>query len=447
MSYIENQHNNEECLQYVDTPLGTKVVDMIKEFASLSTILRIFGAATVIAAMSLFLMQSWDMGDDINRYFLLLGQTLLLSVGGFGLSFILKENKGARVFFGLGLLSVTVNMTTLGAILYSTLSFGGTATGIPEFAQWSASGIGSVIPAIGASIIMLPIVFFSFMIFARNSAKLLSVLFLVSNALLLIPLRDSILVSMVVIIGVFMPIVVLAKNMQKDRLLRTFEGYFAMMTVFVPSVIIIVRNVWFYQVDEILRATLALTAYVALRFMTKALDKNEEKSDMRYLWDFISLILAVFVALPIFQMLNGLSSLAFAYSLPAFMFLFLNMDIAKRSNSSAYAIIGALTLMGVHIFLLINVPSFLSAIFTIAAGAVLLKQGVALKEKSIFVFGVIMVVVGIIFQIYRIVAVVDVSAWMSLAIIGAFTIVLASVTERYGAIAKVKFTKWTESVF
>ena len=91
------------------------ILDKIKRVASISEILRIIGACAVIASMSMFLLQGWSSGNDIARYFKLLTQTGLLAGAGLGLSFIIKEPKGARLFFGLALISIVSNFTILGA--------------------------------------------------------------------------------------------------------------------------------------------------------------------------------------------------------------------------------------------------------------------------------------------------------------------------------------------
>ena len=69
--------------------------------------------------MSSFMLQDWGSANDIQHYFMLLMQSALLAGAGFAMSYLLKENKGARIFFGLGLISVTANFTILGALVFS----------------------------------------------------------------------------------------------------------------------------------------------------------------------------------------------------------------------------------------------------------------------------------------------------------------------------------------
>ena len=66
---------------------------MIKQFATLSRMLRIIGAFSVVASMSVFLLQDWGNSNDLHRYYLLLSQSVLLAIGGFSLAFLqMKTN-------------------------------------------------------------------------------------------------------------------------------------------------------------------------------------------------------------------------------------------------------------------------------------------------------------------------------------------------------------------
>ena len=58
------------------------IAESVRNFATLSEALRILGAAVLVASMSVFLLQGWNEGNDINRYLLLLAQTGLLSAAG-----------------------------------------------------------------------------------------------------------------------------------------------------------------------------------------------------------------------------------------------------------------------------------------------------------------------------------------------------------------------------
>ncbi|MBT8441752.1 MAG: hypothetical protein KJO76_05135, partial [Gammaproteobacteria bacterium] len=117
------------------------IMASVKNFATVSEALRILGAAVLLSSMSMFLLQGWNEGNDINRYLMLLAQTGLLAGAGFAMSHGLGEAKGARVFFGLALISIPANFTILGALLYSVIQWDGGLTTYPSFATWQIDDI------------------------------------------------------------------------------------------------------------------------------------------------------------------------------------------------------------------------------------------------------------------------------------------------------------------
>ena len=155
-----------------------KLIDSIRNVATVSELLRFLGAAVIVASMSLFLLQGWGEGNDIRRYLMLLAQTGLLAGGGFAMSYVLKEAKGARIFFGLALVSVTANFTILGALIYSVFQLDHALTTYPGFATWQIADIaGTGLVTLGALVVLVPIALFCFMVMATQSAKDLTLAF------------------------------------------------------------------------------------------------------------------------------------------------------------------------------------------------------------------------------------------------------------------------------
>ncbi|MFT5116410.1 MAG: hypothetical protein ACI8P9_005781, partial [Parasphingorhabdus sp.] len=170
----------------------SQVITSIKAFASWSEVLRILGASAVVASMSIFLLQGWYVENDIDRYIKLLAQTGLLALGGFILSSLLKENKGARMFFGLALISVPANFTVLGALVWSLVPMDSTVASYSQQLIWSLPDIGSLVFAFaGALVVILPVTLLGFSIMARGYATRLCWAFLFINSLILLPFRSS----------------------------------------------------------------------------------------------------------------------------------------------------------------------------------------------------------------------------------------------------------------
>ncbi|MBT8141217.1 MAG: hypothetical protein KJO88_02525, partial [Gammaproteobacteria bacterium] len=259
-----------------DHPKYTKSVDShqasllskLKNIISISEILRVFGAFAVIASMSLFLLNGWTEGNDIQRYLKLLMQTGLLTVAGFVMSYALKENKGARLFFALALISVVANFTILGALTYSMVQLDGGLIDYPSMVTWVAVSAGSFWPVfVGAVVVLMLLARFSFSIFARTIAGPLSAHFLAMNALLLIPVRRSVLVSVIAIAALWVSAVVVKKLAASEKIVITNESKFAFGLLFAPALLIIARAISLYHVDEVIMVLLSGLAYVFFRYV------------------------------------------------------------------------------------------------------------------------------------------------------------------------------------
>jgi len=73
---------------------------------SLSGLLRGLGGLVIIVAFVIFLFKGWRDGDELSRYLLLIGHSLILSLAGFASGHLLHEGKGARLFIALALAAV-----------------------------------------------------------------------------------------------------------------------------------------------------------------------------------------------------------------------------------------------------------------------------------------------------------------------------------------------------
>ena len=241
--YVTVDHGSDDGPTFETSRSGFSVegvMQSLRNFATLSEALRMLGAVVILASMSVFLLQGWSEGNDISRYLLLLTQTGLLAAAGFAMSHLVKETKGARIFFGLTLVSIPANFTILGALLYSVFQWDGGLTTYPGYASWRIEDVASIgVTLGGAMVVLLPVTLICFKIMARHSAKMLSLHFLVVNALLLLPIRSSMAAGTVGLLGVLYALHMIGKLTHSDRALKTGEGKFALATLFIPLGIIL----------------------------------------------------------------------------------------------------------------------------------------------------------------------------------------------------------------
>ena len=426
----------------------SRVMQSIRNFTSVSEALRVLGAAVLLASMSVFLLQGWSEGNDIRRYLMLLAQTGLLAGAGFALSHGLKEAKGARLFFGLSLVSVPANFTILGALLYSVFQWDGALTTYPDYATWEIQDLASIgMTMAGAMLVLLPVSMFAFAIMARHSAKPLSLHFFALNALLLLPVRSSLAAGVVALIGMAYALTVVRGIVGKDKALKTGEGRFAIATLFIPAGIILFRSMYFYNVDSLMVAMLSLAAFLAARQASTLPGRN---SRLALGLEMLSTPLAICFATALTDAMAGTIGSVFLAPLFSVAYATLALDLIHRTESRYFAkAIGVSISFFVTVVFVLSVagyPSALEAFLCLAAGILLFLAGVSLRKSFTSVAGLITVSAAVLFGFDAMLAVVITSSWIELAIFGASTIAAGSVLDRHGVAMKMRINNWLGSV-
>ena len=423
------------------------VMQSIRNFATLSEALRILGAGVILASMSVFMLQGWSEGNDIRRYLLLLTQTGLLGAAGFAMSHLLKETKGARIFFGLALVSITANFTILGALLYSVFQWDGGLTTYPGYAEWQIGNAASVGATLGgAMVVLVPITMFCFAIMARHSAKPLSLHFLLLNALLLLPIRDSIYAGTVALIGIFYALAVARRLTQGNPALRTGEGKFALATLFLPLGIILFRSMYFYEVDSLMVAMVSMSLFLMARQASQFPERNPRFATFL---ESLSVPLALIVAFAVTDFVDPMVSTGLEAPVFSVIYAALGIDVLRRTSSRFLAkMTGATVSLFVGLsftFSVANHPDALTALLSLVAGAVLLFWGIADKKAVAMFAGISTLLSAVVFGSDEIVQFVLRSSWIELAIFGASAIALGSVLDRHGVMLKLRITQWINS--
>ncbi len=407
-----------------------RIMNSIRDFATVSEALRILGASVLLASMSVFLLQGWNNGNDISRYLMLLAQTGLLTAAGFAMSHGLKETKGARLFFGLALVSVPAIFTILGALLYSVFQWDGALTTYPGYATWQIENVASTgITLAGAMVVLLPVTVFCFAIMARHSAKTLSLNFFALNVMLLLPIRSSLAAGSVALLGIVYALYVVRNLIGKDRALKTAEGKFALATLFIPAGIILFRSMYFYQIDSLLIAMLSLAAFLAARQASIFPDRSQRIATML---DVISLPIALVFATALVSAFEP--HLAWAWMAPVFSIAFAlpALDLLRRTESRQLSKFAGMTVSLFvslsFIFGLAIGPSTMTAFMCLIAGLLILMTGLAIRNRMTLVAGVVTLFASVIFGFDLLLAVPARSCWAPCWIATALPLICASQT-------------------
>ncbi|MEM9727174.1 MAG: hypothetical protein AAF997_01215 [Myxococcota bacterium] len=203
--------------------------------------LRLFGAAMVATAAGTFLVQRWENVGDITRYLALLGVTALVPLVAYLCGVRLRESRSARVLLITLLALLPIHAGVLAGFVLS--QFGASATSVAPVAQWVApSPIAAVLVVLGAGAVLVPIAWFAYRVLAREHAKRLTLVSASLYGLLLVPSRSA-LVAMLLVA----PMVACASWCAVRTKPKTREAKIAVASLFGPVVLLLSRQVWFYD--------------------------------------------------------------------------------------------------------------------------------------------------------------------------------------------------------
>ncbi len=417
------------------------IIAMLKRAASISQILRFCGAMSVVASLSIFLLQGWDAGNDVSRFYLLLGQTVLLALGGFGLAHILKENKGARVFFGLSLIAVMASMTTLGALIYSIVQWGSELMQYPQLVTWKASSPAAAFQAVTVALLVLaPITLLGFRILAHQSFKQLSFLYLSTGALLLIPVRDSFYSTLLAGGALVFSLIFVSRLANSDKTLKTTEGYFARAVIFIAPMIMMVRGLWLYQVDAMIIMMMSLTGLFVSRHFQRSMDVE---SRLHSLLSIFSVLLSLAMSTSLMILLERVVD--DEWMLPVFMLAFTVSMLEQVVNTprNKRMLLGVLnTVVSITALLQFAIHGgVFNAVFVLVLGIMVVAVAWMAEMRYSLTIGLITTVVGGFCSATELYTLINLASWSSFAALGVIAIVLGSVIERHGVTLKLKLQR------
>ncbi len=250
-----------------DDNASSGVMELFRKYASVSDLLRYAGVISVAVAMGLFLIDGAALFTDLQRFLTMLGFTGALTAAGFMMSLVVKEQRGSRAFMMLSLLSVPVNFTVFGALLYSFVPLDGLAQSYPGFALWQA-GPADVLTALAAGLaVLLPVVWMGHTVLARTERNWLTPALLLSSAVLIVPVRQEIMVAVMAVATASALWWCVSRNNKDSLALKTIEGKFATALLFVPPIVLIARGLFLYDASGVLVFMLSAGVYLIFRQM------------------------------------------------------------------------------------------------------------------------------------------------------------------------------------
>jgi hypothetical protein len=406
---------------------------------NLPGLLRGFGAIAVLLSLYSFMMRGWDGSSDLIRYCMLLGHTGLLAVIALASGHYLKEGKGPRLLLRLAQVSVVVNFAILGAFIYSATT-GVTVEAYPQYVAWSVDSLAvALFTSVAALIVLIPVMVIGFRALARGMSQQMTVLFIISNIALLLPLRDPKLAAVMTLVMGAYTLFITAKTSRQRTEVKTSEGMIALLLQFLPLIVLLGRNIWLYSADAILFSSACILFFVALRQYSLLVSG---KSFLRKMAELFSVVLAVgsgfgiagaLLSVNVFEsitvMLAGLLAAGMIY------------EISLRAGSSQgfYRVMASVVCTLTMLINLLLVGGLLASLITIFIGVAMIVVSYALQQRAIFIGGVLMTLIGLIDQALHMFQYFDFNYWIAMAITGVIAIVLGSLLESNGGRMKVWF--------
>ncbi len=416
------------------------VIQSLRRATTLAELIRLSGAALIVFALSLFLMQGVDASNDLQRYHLLLLQTSLLGAAGFAVGYWLKEPRGARVFFSLGLISIPANLAVLGAMVYSIMPTTNLSDRYPDYASWQASSLSEIVLAIVTGLIVIvPMSLFAFSVLARQSRTWLTCGYLFASSMLLVPIRGSMSITIISTVVAFCMVSLINNRRTASTTTLTVEERFSRILLFLPPLLMLARSAVLYSSDFHFTLALVIAAYILLRQCSRYC------SGMSF-WTNTLHVVTALSATWLSGLLGGLmtnhvflpgASLVFILVLGG---LLLDLSRVVASGSirwwmhTGWALLCIPALFANYFFW----NGTVSFVFGLLVSVLLIGSGFAFRSKLVAFLGVIGIGGNVLLQGNQVIAVLMDSNWMIVAMIGAAAIVSGSLIERHGVVIKLK---------
>jgi len=409
----------------------------------LPSLLRILGTTALLVAMYSFLVKGWNSGGDVYRYLLMLVHTGAMTAIGLTSGHWLKEGKGARLLLTLALVSVSANFAILGAFIFSQTP-AAAAVNYPGYVAWSVGSLSAALMVTGgALIVLLPVVLLGFRVLTRSMSSRLAVLYLISNAALLVPLRDPYLVGyMVGGLSLFV-LVFSGKTAQQNVSAKTHEGMMALVLQYLPIAVLLCRNLWLYAPDLFLLTILALTLFFALRQVSIRLGGFHA---IRSLVELVSVLPALGFGAGLGATIaeNGFvaSELILPVATLATACLIYEISARAQQGSILYRTLSVAVLCTGLLANMLFLGGVLAAMMSAVIGITVAVHGYVQQQRIVFGGGMVTMCVGLGYQLYYATQLFHLGSWASLAVLGMAAIVVGSTIECHGCRIKLMLSAW-----
>lgn len=383
-------------------------------------LLRLCGAAMIVAAAGTFLVQSWEETGDVVRYLALLGTTALLPALAYTCGIRFREGRSARVLVMTFLALVPIHAGVLGGFVLSQLGDGSATLG--SVARWVApSPFAALVLVAAAAAVLGPLTWGAFRVLAREHAGLLTAASAGGHALVLIPDR-SVHAAALAIAPTLAGAAWCAWRMKPT----TREAKLAVAFLLAPAMVIAARQVLFYEVSSAFWATI-LGAFALGLFLTgrRSGDSSVERVA------FVPTLFATFALMVDSPLLREVS-LSSQWLLYGWVTAAACFGFAWASRRSKGFFIGAALALNAFTAAttLLYAPRPWAALQAIAIGLGLMSYGFVRGRKGVLYGGVALAGSGFILEVAHAIDTFEPSGWLALGGFGSALVALTAWLER-----------------
>jgi hypothetical protein len=400
---------------------------------ALTRALRIAGAALVVASASTFMLQHWDGGNDLLRYAMLAGQSLLLAAAAYFVGLTLREGRSARTFLALVLATMPVSFAVLGGLVYSQFHLEAVPA-LPSYATWVAPSPAAALLAVAATlVVLLPLSVVSFVALARREAKALSLAFMAANLLIIVPVRQPLVIVALAGLALVALLRLELKRFAARAQLDTLEGKLARVMPFAPPLLMLGRVLHLYRVGPTFIGGLCLIAAASV-WLLLARTASSRLRDAGSLgcallgvsgWCFCWSELVDWVDV-------NAAGAVLLWGLPAALLLCVASLRAVNTRRSLLRIATALGLGTTVVAALLGWSS-LAALSCIVVGVAISVWGAATRAVARAVAGGSVALFGLLLQVWLSTHTDNVLRWVGLSVVGVCLIVGSAYVERHRA--------------
>lgn len=412
----------------------------------LPKLLRWLGGISLIAAAITFLLRGWVDAESLTRYFSFYGLTVALTGAGLFCALRWKEDKGARTFLALAAALIPAHFAQLGAMVYAEHL--GQAADLPgRFAvfQFSPVDTGILVGTIALAIVTLTgVAYTGFSAMARAGAKRLSGLFLATNALLLLPMRDGDIVAGIAFLSMVLLLVADRFFFAPKASLNNWDGLAMRTLLFAPVALLMFRSIAMYELSGALVGVVLFALACVFFIGTPRLISN---STLQHISQFMGASLLLPTWLMISKELFNLRPetalplvvLPWALSLGA-------LSFASVGSGRNYRRAAALFAVGACVLQLFNYDTSWASVLCIIISALSIVVAFVMQEKGLILCGAVGLVLGLGYHMSYALTLYREYLWVSLALTGIVSVLAGSFIERHwqviGQRTRLLATRW-----